>query len=634
MKILLNTLQDLWQLLDQKSRLVALGLVGMLFFSGILEMSGIAFLFGYISAISGVEANDPVAAFYRSFASDLNGRAFASVAGVMLLSVFALKNAANLLTSFLLLRFSMKRYERTTSVLFSGYLSSPLEIHREKGVVGEVQKIRSTIQVFRNSFNAALAAVSEIAIILTVLLALLIFLHPIFVIVGGVLFGGGGYFFLTLTRSFSKRLGQRQQDEQLEMNYVMQESLRGFVDLRLIGRESIMAKRFSKIMGRLALVERRGDALRSVPRAVNEMLLSLGIVLAAVYYAGQEGGVGAALPTLAIVGFAGLRLTAAVTRLTASLQKLRQGDLERRNLMDEIHAVVPSLLDRNADSDQLFERLEASGAGRKPPIALEDKIEVRSVTFSYKNAELPALSDVSMAIPRGAFVGLCGPSGGGKSTLALALMGFIHPEAGDVCCDGQNIQNNLRSWHRNFGYVSQQAYLTPRNLRENVAFSLEPHEIDDVQIWHALEMAQLKDLVLGWPEGLYTKLGEDGVRLSGGQRQRICVARALYHDPKILVFDEATAALDNVTESEVNQAIKRLSGEKTVISIAHRLTTLTACDRIYLLKEGRISAEGTFAQMERESEEFRKLLLRLQQTNSDISVQSDAPDKRGRVIQT
>ncbi len=611
MKVLGATLADLWRILDRRSRLLALGLVGMLFFSGILEMGGIFFLFGYISAISGAEADNPIAIVYRAFASDLEGRAFAIVAGLLFLFIFALKNASNLLTSFLLLRFSMKRYERTASVLFSGYLGSSLEVLHGKGVSGVIQIIRSTIQVFRNSFNAALAAVSEIAIITTVLLALLLFLHPLFVLIGGMLFGGGGYLFLTMTRSLSKRLGQRQQAEVLEMHHVMQESLRGLIDLRLADREGIMTERFSRIMGRLALVERRGDGLRSVPRAVNELLLATGIVLAAVFYAGRDGGVTAALPTLAVAGFAGLRLTAAVTRLTTALQKLRQGAVERRNLIAEIELIAPPLLGR--ETVHLDETVSAEDPGpvRKDPLRLQDRITVRDVTFTYSGADAPALRDVSMTIPKGSFIGLCGASGGGKSTLALVVMGLIHPQAGTVCCDERDIRGNLRSWHRNFGYVSQQAYVAPRNLRENVAFSLEPHEIDDARVWRALETARLVDLVGELPSGLHTNLGEDGIRLSGGQRQRICIARALYHDPEILVFDEATAALDTVTESEITKAILKFSGIKTVIAITHRLSTLTACDSIYLVKGGRIAAEGTFADLERRSEDFQRLLVSL-----------------------
>ncbi|OSQ46607.1 hypothetical protein MGEO_17360 [Marivita geojedonensis] len=603
LKILWETLADLWRLLDRRERRVAVVLVVMLFISGLFEMGGIVFLFGYIGALSGEADGNPAVTLYQSIAGGLNDRAFALVAGLLLLVIFALKNASGLLTAFMLTRFSMKRYERISTRLFATYLGLRLEVFYGKGAVQAMQMLRVATRVFRNSFSAALAALSEIAIISTVMLALLLFLPLTFVLTSGLLFGLGGYLFMVSTKALSDRLGARQALEEREITKVMQEGLRGIVDLRLAGREDVMTDRYARALQSLSLADRRGAGLRMLPRAFNEMLLAAGIVLAAVYFADQAGGIAGAVPTLAVAGFAGLRLTAALSRLTANLQRLRQGIPDREALVAELRIVAPTLIGL-ADAGNGVSAVPATGA----PLRLTSELRTEGLSFAYPGSSDSALRDISLSISKGEFVGFCGPSGGGKSTLALSLMGLITPDAGRVLCDGRDICEDLASWFGQIGYVGQQPFIVPRSLRENVAFSYEGADIDDDKVWAALEVARIADVVRGLEHGLGTELGEEGSRLSGGQRQRICIARALYRDPEVLVFDEATAALDSVTEAELTHAIDRFSGTKTIIAIAHRLTTLRSCDRIYLVKDGHIAASGSFEKLERDSQEFQRLL--------------------------
>lgn len=608
MTILFETLRDLWRLLDPRSKWLSVGLVVLLIVSGLFEMGGMLFLFGYIGALSGGGEGNAVVSFYRLIGADLQGRTFAAVAGLVFLAAFLLKNATGVLTSFLLLRFSMKRYERISTALFAGYLGSRLEVLYGKGTNHAAQMLSATTRVFRQSFNVALSAVSEIALITTVLIALLLFLPLPFVISGTLLFGLGGALFLGSTRTVSERLGKTQTEELRELQKVTSEGLRGLIDLRLANREAVFSKRFGAIMQRMSLADRRGVGIRSLPRALNELLLAAGIVLSAVYFSGQNGGIASALPTLAVAGFAGLRLTAAISRLTSNLQSLRQNTEERQALMAELEAVVPELFGSKQPPTQSQPRsaITANAKDRTPDSA--GGIEADHLSFTYPEANLPALNGVTLSIPKGAFVGFCGPSGGGKSTLALVLMGLIRPDSGTVFYDGQDIGRDLRAWHSNIGYVGQSPFIAQRDLRENVAFSYQRHEIDDAKVWRALELAKLADIVREFPDGLETQLGQDGARLSGGQRQRICIARALYMDPEILVFDEATAALDNVTEAEITKSILQFSGAKTIIAIAHRLTTLKACDQIFMIEKGQVGAQGTFSELKQNSPAFQRLL--------------------------
>jgi ATP-binding cassette, subfamily B, bacterial PglK len=236
-------------------------------------------------------------------------------------------------------------------------------------------------------------------------------------------------------------------------------------------------------------------------------------------------------------------------------------------------------------------------------------IESRDVYYNYPNSDEQALNGVSFAIPKGHAVGFVGESGAGKTTVVDLLLGLMEPTSGEILVDGKNIHENLSAWQKNIGYIPQSIYLADETLRSNIAFGLPEKEIDDEKVLQALELAQLKVLVDRLPDGLDTILGENGTRLSGGQRQRVGIARALYHEPEVLVMDEATSALDNLTELEITKAIEALKGDRTVIMIAHRLTTVEKCDLLYLMKNGKITASGTYDELVDTNKEFRRMAL-------------------------
>ena len=204
------------------------------------------------------------------------------------------------------------------------------------------------------------------------------------------------------------------------------------------------------------------------------------------------------------------------------------------------------------------------------------------------------MQDVSLVVRRGEAVGFVGPSGAGKSTLVDVILGLFAPTSGTVLVDGLDIQDNLRNWQNQIGYVPQTIYLTDDTLRRNVAFGLGDENIDEQAVVDAIRLAQLEEFVTSLPEKLSTVVGERGVRLSGGQRQRIGIARALYHNPSVLVLDEATSSLDTPTEHGVMQAVQALQGSKTVIIVAHRLSTVEYCDRLYRIEDSRLTEQGTF----------------------------------------
>jgi ABC-type multidrug transport system fused ATPase/permease subunit len=231
------------------------------------------------------------------------------------------------------------------------------------------------------------------------------------------------------------------------------------------------------------------------------------------------------------------------------------------------------------------------------PMPFCDSIVLENVRFRYPASRENVLDAVSIRIPHGASVGFVGGSGAGKSTLVDVILGLLPPSAGRVTVDGNDIHDNLRGWQDTIGYVSQTIYLCDDSIRRNIAFGVPEKDIDDGAVKRALKAAQLDEFVTSLPAGADTFVGERGVRLSGGQRQRIGIARALYHDPKVLVLDEATSALDIDTEKGVMAAVNALHGTKTLIIVAHRLTTVADCDTLYRLDKGRVVQSGTFAEV-------------------------------------
>ena len=218
-----------------------------------------------------------------------------------------------------------------------------------------------------------------------------------------------------------------------------------------------------------------------------------------------------------------------------------------------------------------------------------------------------AINGITINIKRGEAIGFVGSSGAGKTTLVDVLLGLLIPQLGSIYVDGIDIFEDIRAWQKNIGYIPQSIFLADNTIKRNIAFGINDEEIDDKKLLAAIKAAQLETLIQDLPLGLETEIGERGVRLSGGQRQRIGIARALYHNPQILIMDEATSALDNITERYVVEAIERLKGDRTIITIAHRLSTVKKCDCLYVMKEGKIISSGKYDELLKDSLEFRKM---------------------------
>lgn len=462
--------------------------------------------------------------------------------------------------------------------LFKGYLRQPYTFHLQRNSAQLIRNVTTEVSLFSTVSQSMMVLLSE-ALVLLGLSALLIAVEPFGASIVLVTLGLAGWMFYRLTRTYILRWGKvRQHHEGLRIQH-LQQGLGGAKDVKLLGREEDFLNQYDFHTSKSTHVGQRQSALQQFPRLWLELLAILGLATLVLTMIAQGESLDNLLPTLGLFAAAAFRLMPSVNRVLIALQSMRFAVPVINTLHEEVSSFVTTSRTTNESAT--------------PIPKLEDLLVIENVDFRYPGAEHDALSNVNIAIECGTTVGFIGGSGAGKSTLVDVFLGLLSPTEGVVMVDGVDIQKNLRAWQDQIGYVPQSIFLTDDTLKRNIAFGLHDEQIDDEAVKKAIRAAQLEQFVDSLPEGLNTVVGERGVRLSGGQRQRIGIARALYHDPGVLVLDEATSSLDTDTETGVMEAIRALHGQKTILIVAHRLSTVAHCDRLYRLEDGRMVKKGS-----------------------------------------
>lgn len=373
---------------------------------------------------------------------------------------------------------------------------------------------------------------------------------------------------------------KREENEHLRFKHV-QEAFGGIKEVKLLHLENYKTKEYSPYNKITAKANQRYSFMQLVPRLWLELLLV--IVIGSYFITNFILGTpkGLFVPVLGLYGTAAFRLMPSINRVLGAIQGIRFGKSAIENISNEIERFY-----YRADNNKKM-------LNRYDRVSYENDIELKDIVYTYSGANVPSIVNMNMIIQKNQTIGIIGGSGAGKSTLIDLILGIIEPDSGGIYVDGKNIKKSLLGWQHLLGYVPQTIYLSDSSLKHNIAFGIPDIEIDDRAIERVLRLAQLEDFVNGLPLGLETTVGERGVRLSGGQRQRIGIARALYRDPSILLLDEATSALDMETEEALMSAVNKLHGKKTVIIVAHRLTTVSKCDIIYKIEKGNIVKYGS-----------------------------------------
>lgn len=370
-----------------------------------------------------------------------------------------------------------------------------------------------------------------------------------------------------------KRYGSAYRKELASANKWILQSINGIKSIKVSNTQGFFQEKYRKHANRMVDAERKNLTMGSIPKLIIEALTISCFLIYMLLMVLRGADLSDMFPDISAFAVAAMRLLPSVNKISTTINQVPflEGSLD--NIIDHLYS----------ENEKSHDTVQENIVHRITQF--EEKIELKEVTFSYPQTKRKILDKASICINAGQSIGIVGSSGAGKTTLVDIILGLLEPQEGIVEVDGIDIKEDMEGWHKQLAYIPQNIFLMDSTIKENVAFGIDKSEIDDEKVWDALRSAHLDELVKGWEKGLDTEIGEGGIRLSGGQRQRVGIARALYSSPKILFFDEATSALDNETEREVMSAIDELKGKRTIIIVAHRLTTIEKCDSVYKVEK-------------------------------------------------
>ena len=569
--------QKLWLMLDSAQRRMGVLLLGLMLIGMLLETLGIGVVIPVLALIT---KNDPASRYpvltpWLDLLGNPGHERLVVFAMLALVGVYVIKVLFLIFLAWLQAYFISWLNSDFSLRLFTGYLRQPYTFHLQRNSAELIRNAVNQVSQMTGAVQSYMLITAESLVVLGIFTLMFVSEGLNALLVASVL-GLASWGFYRLTKTRIKRWGEEiQGHEKLRLQY-LREGLGAAKDVKLLGREKNFIDQYQVSNLGSAEINRYRTTLAALPRLWLELLGVIGIVVIILLMIAQNKPMESLVPTLGLFAVAAFRLMPSANRLLNSTQSVRFSSPAFNNLHRE------------------FSLLE----GPKPlkeylPLPFKKALVLEGIDFSYPSIEALVLKEISLSIKQGEAVGFIGSTGAGKSTLVDVILGLLVPIAGVVKVDDVDIQTNPRGWQDKVGYVPQSIFLTDDTIRRNIAFGLSADKIDEAAVQSSLRAAQLEQFVNDLPEGLDTQIGECGIRLSGGQRQRIGIARALYHDPSVLVLDEATSSLDTATESSFMEAVCALKGDdKTLIIVAHRLSTVEDCDYLYRIQEGRIVEEG------------------------------------------
>ena len=569
----------------------------MMILAGLLEVAGI----GMVPAFVSIVANPERALEHETFAPLFRwlgiqeSRDLLIYGAIALIGIFIIKNTYILFFRYIEARFIYARRYLFSHRLMTAYMQAPYTFYLQRNSSELLRNVSGEVNLLINQVLKPLLKISKEVIMAISIVIFLLVMEPLITLFVATLLGGLSYLFLLVTEKRMKTYGKEAQHYRQAMIKTARQAFGGIKDARVMNREPYFIETFRHVAFESSRLQRHKTFIGEIPRPVLETLAVAGIMLIALVMHLQGRPIASIIPVVALFGVAIVRLMPNLQLMTKLLTDLRYN----------IYAVNPIYDDLTALKK--YSQAFAADRKRKDKTTLTRAITIRDLHYHYPESDEQALDGVSLEIPKGRAIAFVGPSGAGKTTIVDVLLGLLKPQQGEILVDDKNILDSISAWQRNIGYIPQHIYLSDDTLRRNIAFGLPDDKIDDEMVQRAVEQSQLSELVGRLPGGLDTIIGERGTRLSGGQRQRIGIARALYHDPQVLVMDEATSALDNITERHIIEAIDALKGERTIVMIAHRLTTVMNCDVLYMMENGRITDQGTYAELLARNAGFREM---------------------------
>lgn len=583
--------QKLRQLLNRQQKIRVLVIGVMMFIGGTLETFSAGMMIPLISAAMDDELykSNKYAVMICELFDIHSNRTFMIIILLVLMVLFILKNVFMLFQIYLQNRFISNNKFSLQCEMLKIYMERPYEDFLSLGQAQVSRAVQNNVTGVFGALTTILAFFTDF-VTSVILVAAIVIINPVIAVSITIVL----LFLLLMITAILKPVMRKQgiifMENSTQNGKWFYQAVAGIKEIKVGNKEDFFQEQYNKYGKKTVIAERNNAVLGSIPRLLIESFCMVGMlgILAVLMYRGKE--LSELLPQLSAFAVAAVRLLPCANRMSGYMTSISYQEPQIDEMLlnrEEIRQWKENEAKRRKEKL----KKENESENNTGNLTFKDKIRLSDITYFYPNTDVNILEHANMEIPIGSSVGIVGTTGAGKTTAIDILIGLLEPSEGSVLADGVDIQENYEQWLKNLGYIPQVIYMLDDTIRANVAFGYAPEDIDDKEIWRALEEAQLKEFVEKLPKGLDTAIGERGVRVSGGQRQRLGIARALYTDPDLLIFDEATAALDNETESAVMESINSLQGKKTMIIIAHRLTTIEKCDIVYRVKDTKIIRE-------------------------------------------
>lgn len=583
--------QEKWQVLV---------LFASILLSALFQTLGVVSILPFMSIVMQpeiIESNRWLNWLYNSLGFT-NVNSFIIFIGILMLLIIIIGNLTSALATWLKVRFVWRKNHNISSALLKKYLSLPYVYFLTQNTADLCKNILSEVGVLTSGFILPLINIMIKSFVVIGILSMLLFTNVYITILSTIIFGGSYaliyfYFHDKLKTNGAKRL----KENKLRFK-TAGEALGGIKDIKVMGREDFFYHRYFRHSHEFSKLEIWSALIRQIPRYFLETIAFGGIVTLVLYFISTTGNANEVIPMITFFVFAAYRLLPALQVIFASSTRVRFSQMT-------VNRIIEDLSEKGGFREQflVYEKEPIK------PMPFNISLQLKEVSYNYPNTNEPVIHDLNLSIRHNASIGLVGPTGAGKTTLVDIILGLLTLQKGEFSVDGVKIdENNILNWQKNLGYVPQYIYLSDDTIMNNIAFGIPDEKINRETVEHVAKISNLHDFIISeLPNGYETIVGERGIRLSGGERQRVGIARALYHDPEVLVLDEATSSLDGITESAVLEAINNVAKLKTVIIIAHRLTTVKDCDIIYLIDKGKITAQGTYDELMSSSASFRAM---------------------------
>lgn len=497
---------------------------------------------------------------------------------IAVICLYLFKNIYLIFLSWVRSKYSCKVQRELSVLMLDSYLKREYEFFLNSNVGDLMRGVSNDIQGVYNVIYQGFRIITEVL----TMICIFVYMCISDWVMATVMISMAALCLLAILIGFKKRmsrLGEMNRQYYADVNQHLLHAFQGIKEVIVMRRQKFFLREYENTYIKKQRCEVGQVVGTESPAFIIEAVCVTGVLFAVYFRVKGMENAQEYIPVLASFVVAAFRILPSLGRLSSSFNQFMY-------VLPSLYAVHENISDvREVIEEQEKEKKDYTNLTVKE--GFESELQVNNVYWKYEQGKDYVLKDLSLSIKKGQSVGLVGQSGAGKTTLADLLLGILKPQRGKVQVDGVDISLIPDVWKSIIGYVPQSIYLTEQTIRENIAFGIEKNEIDDGKVWQALQQAQLKEVIQQLPCGLDTFIGERGIKLSGGQRQRIAIARALYENPEIIIFDEATAALDNETEKAVMESLEALQGEKTLIIIAHRLTTIKNCDVIFEIADGK-----------------------------------------------